>query len=170
MAVFTRQASLCRIEAVFDRPGRLRTDNGQTGSYFRVKSRSRKLKDRCQRIKFLMGQRKSRVPDTFQLGAIPDARAFLACRKINNLRVFNTSEYSDSPRLHQILRNAVVSPSLPHRLSSQPFLRNVGPATYWRTSKTGKVKKPVRKLTQVSRNVPLRHYQSPTFVLCHPMT
>jgi hypothetical protein len=39
------------------------------------------------------------VPDTFQLGAIPDARAFLACRRINNLRVFDKPEYSDSPRL-----------------------------------------------------------------------
>jgi hypothetical protein len=47
-----------------------------------------------------MGQRKSRVPDTFQLGAIPDARAFLAGRKINNLCVFNEPDYSDSPRLH----------------------------------------------------------------------
>jgi len=26
--------------------------------------------------------------------------AFLACRKINNLRVFNTREYFDSPRVH----------------------------------------------------------------------
>ena len=146
---------------------RLCPDHGQTGSYFRVKSRSRKLKDRSQRIKILMGQRKSRVPDTFQLGAIPDARAFLACRRINNLRVFNTSEYSDSPRLHQILRNAVVSSSLPHRLSSQPLLGNVGPATYWRTSKTGKSKKTVWKVTRVGRNVPLRRYESPTFVLCH---
>ena len=33
MAVFTRQASLCRIEAVFDRPGRLRTDDGPPGTY-----------------------------------------------------------------------------------------------------------------------------------------
>src|SRR5713101_7763988 len=40
------------------------------------------------------------VPDTFQLGAILPFFAFLASRKINKLRVFNTSEYSDSPRLH----------------------------------------------------------------------
>jgi hypothetical protein len=66
-----------------------------------ITSRPRKLEDRSQRIKILMGQRKSCVPDTFQLGAIPDAGAFLACRKINNLSVFNTPEYSDSPRLHQ---------------------------------------------------------------------
>jgi hypothetical protein len=47
--------------------------------------------------KFLMGQRKSCVPDTFQLGAIPDARAFLACRKINNLSVIMRfiANYSD---------------------------------------------------------------------------
>src|ERR1700746_2839879 len=38
-----------------------------------------------------------RVPDMFQLGAILSGSAFLACRKINNLRVFNTPEYSDSP-------------------------------------------------------------------------
>jgi hypothetical protein len=52
--------------------------------------------------KFLMGQRKSCLPDTFQLGAIPDARAFLACRKINNLSVFNTPECSDSRRFHTL--------------------------------------------------------------------
>jgi hypothetical protein len=51
-----------------------------------------------------LANEKSRVPDTFQLGAIPDARAFLASRKISNLRVFNTAEYSDSPRLHQTFR------------------------------------------------------------------
>lgn len=39
------------------------------------------------------------VPDTFQLSAISQFSAFLACRKINKLRVFNTRQYSDSPRL-----------------------------------------------------------------------
>ena len=48
-------------------------------------------------IDFLRG----RVPDTFQLGAILPFPAFGASRKINKLRVFNTPEYSDSPRLHQ---------------------------------------------------------------------
>jgi hypothetical protein len=43
---------------------------------------------------------KTRVPVTFQLGAISPCSAFLACGKINNLRVFNTPEYSNSPRLH----------------------------------------------------------------------
>jgi hypothetical protein len=38
-------------------------------------------------------QPKTRVPDTFQLGAISAILAFLASRKINKLRVFNTSEY-----------------------------------------------------------------------------
>jgi len=47
-------------------------------------------------LKILMGQRKSRVPDTFQLGAISNARAFLTGRKINNLCVLNNPEYSDS--------------------------------------------------------------------------
>jgi len=42
---------------------------------------------------------KTRVPDTFQLGAILSYTAFLAGRKINNLRVFNIPEYSNSPRL-----------------------------------------------------------------------
>ena len=40
------------------------------------------------------------VPDTFQLGAIFACSAFLAFRKINKLRIFNTPEYSNSPRLH----------------------------------------------------------------------
>jgi len=44
-----------------------------------------------------------RVPDTFQLGAILSFTAFLAGRKINKLRVFNTPEYSSSPRLHHLL-------------------------------------------------------------------
>ncbi len=43
---------------------------------------------------------KIRVPDTFQLGAILPFPTFLASRKINNLRVFNNPEYSDSSRLH----------------------------------------------------------------------
>jgi hypothetical protein len=43
-----------------------------------------------------------RVPDTFQLGAILSYTAFLASRKINRLRVFNTPEYSNSPRLHHL--------------------------------------------------------------------
>ena len=38
-----------------------------------------------------------RVPLTFQLGAILPCSAFLASRKINKLRVFNTHKYSDSP-------------------------------------------------------------------------
>jgi hypothetical protein len=45
------------------------------------------------------GSRKSRVPDTFQLGAISPCSAFLASRQINKLSVFNKPEYSDSPRL-----------------------------------------------------------------------
>jgi hypothetical protein len=47
----------------------------------------------------LAGELKTRVPDTFQLGAISWYCAFSAGREINNLRVFNTREYSDSPRL-----------------------------------------------------------------------
>jgi len=43
-----------------------------------------------------------RVPDTFQLGAILQYRAFLASQVFNNLRVFNTREYSDSFRLHHV--------------------------------------------------------------------
>ncbi len=50
----------------------------------------------------LASELKIRVPDTFQLGAILPFFAFLASRKINKLRVFNTSEYSDSPRLHDL--------------------------------------------------------------------
>jgi hypothetical protein len=46
---------------------------------------------------------KPRVPDTFQLGAILSYRAFLAGRKINNLRVSNNAEYSNSPRLHHLI-------------------------------------------------------------------
>jgi hypothetical protein len=53
-----------------------------------------KLHKNCQE------NRKPRVPDTFQLGAILTCSAFLASRKVNNLRVFNNPEYSDSPRLH----------------------------------------------------------------------
>jgi hypothetical protein len=45
---------------------------------------------------------KARVPDTFQLGAISWYCAFLAGRKVSNLRVFNGSGYSDSPRLHHL--------------------------------------------------------------------
>jgi hypothetical protein len=52
-------------------------------------------------------RRESRVPDTFQLGAILAYTAFLAGREINNLRVFNTPEYSDSPRLHHFFVNTV---------------------------------------------------------------
>ena len=37
--------------------------------------------------KILVLQRKTRVPDTFQLGAISDARAFCASRLFNKLRV-----------------------------------------------------------------------------------
>jgi hypothetical protein len=43
---------------------------------------------------------KMHVPDTFQFGAISPFSAFLASRKIRNLRVFNKPKYSDSPRLH----------------------------------------------------------------------
>jgi hypothetical protein len=50
----------------------------------------------------LASELKIRVPDTFQLGAILPFFAFLASRKINKLRVFNTSEYSDSPRLQSL--------------------------------------------------------------------
>jgi hypothetical protein len=49
---------------------------------------------------------KSRVPDTFQLDAILPFSAFVAPRKINNLRVFNNSEYSDSPRLHHSINSS----------------------------------------------------------------
>lgn len=55
-------------------------------------------KGRLSKNQILTCQPKSRVPDTFQFGAIPDARAFLAFRKINNLSVFNTCEYSDPLR------------------------------------------------------------------------
>jgi hypothetical protein len=44
---------------------------------------------------------KVRVPDTFQLDAISDARVFWTSRKINKLRVFNTSKHSNSPGLYQ---------------------------------------------------------------------
>jgi hypothetical protein len=50
-------------------------------------------------LEFCSANEKSRVPDTFQLGAILPFFAFLASRKINKLRVFNTPDYSDSPRL-----------------------------------------------------------------------
>jgi hypothetical protein len=43
------------------------------------------------------GELKIPVPDTIQLGAILAYTAFLAGREINNLRVLNTREYSDSP-------------------------------------------------------------------------
>src|SRR6266404_524690 len=48
--------------------------------------------------------RKSHVPDTFQLGAISWYCAFLEGREINNLRVSNTRESPDSPRLHHFSR------------------------------------------------------------------
>ncbi len=48
----------------------------------------------------LASEPRIRVPDTFQLGAISPCSAFLACRKINKLRVFNTPGYSDSLHLH----------------------------------------------------------------------
>ena len=47
----------------------------------------------------LASEPRIRVPDTFQLGAISPCSAFLACLKINKLRVFNTPGYSDFPRL-----------------------------------------------------------------------
>jgi hypothetical protein len=50
-----------------------------------------------------LANEKSRVPDTFQLGAISWYCAFLAGREISNLRVFNRSEYSDSSRLHHFV-------------------------------------------------------------------
>src|SRR5215467_4152855 len=52
--------------------------------------------------KFWCYNEKTRVPDTFQFGAISDATAFRACRFFNKFRVFNSPEYSDSPRLHHI--------------------------------------------------------------------
>lgn len=48
----------------------------------------------------MAGDLKSRVPDTCQLGAILAYTAFLAGRVFYKLRVFNSREYSDSPRLH----------------------------------------------------------------------
>ena len=48
-------------------------------------------------------ERKSRVPDTFQLGAICAILAFLAFLVFAKLRVINTAAYSDSPRLHVTL-------------------------------------------------------------------
>jgi hypothetical protein len=48
----------------------------------------------------LVGKRKSRVPDTFQVGAISEFSDFPASRFFYKLRVFNTREYSGSPRLH----------------------------------------------------------------------
>jgi len=62
----------------------------------------------------LASELKIRVPDTFQLGAILPFFAFLASRKINKLRVFNTSEYSDSPRLHHLNTSVITK--------LQPFL------------------------------------------------
>jgi hypothetical protein len=50
--------------------------------------------------------KKSHVPDTFQFAAILPCSAFLASRKINKLRVFNTCEYSD-PRLHHIKASVI---------------------------------------------------------------
>src|SRR5438552_1912323 len=47
---------------------------------------------------FRSTNQKPHVPDTFQLGAIWQFSAFVASRKINNLRVFNRLEYSDSHR------------------------------------------------------------------------
>jgi hypothetical protein len=47
------------------------------------------------------GRRKSDVPDTFQLGAISEDHAFCAYSEFSNLRVFNTHENSDSPRLQK---------------------------------------------------------------------
>jgi len=53
-----------------------------------------------EKLTKLAEELKSRVPDTFQLSAILPCSAFLASRKISNLRVFNNPEHSDSPRLH----------------------------------------------------------------------
>ena len=64
-------------------------------------------------------QVQTRVPDTFQFGAISWYCAFLADRKINNLRVFNSSTYSDSPRLHHskvwqsVIRFSLRRPGIP---------------------------------------------------------
>jgi hypothetical protein len=69
---------------------------------------------KCSNLEFCSANEKSRTPDTFQLGAILPFFAFLASRKINKLRVFNTPDYSDSPRLHHL--NASVINKL------QPFL------------------------------------------------
>jgi hypothetical protein len=51
---------------------------------------------------FRLANEKSRVPDTFQLGAISAATAFSASRFFDNLRIFNGREYSDSPRRHHL--------------------------------------------------------------------
>jgi hypothetical protein len=52
-------------------------------------------------------QAKSDVPDTFQLGAISAFLDFRACPFFNNLRVFNTYRYSNSPRLHHLFAFAL---------------------------------------------------------------
>ena len=64
---------------------------------------------------------KIRVPDTFQVGAISDARAFCASRKINKFRVFNNPEYSDSHRRYHfkarlIHRQALRNLRFSHRI------------------------------------------------------
>jgi len=61
---------------------------------------ARKMSSSAQKIVRI--PRKSRVPDTFQLGAIPAFSDFGACPFFNNLCVFNTPEYSNSPRLHHL--------------------------------------------------------------------
>jgi hypothetical protein len=71
---------------------------------------------------------KTRVPDTLQLGAILPCSAFLASRKINKLRVFNTREYSDSPCLfHQSSLQALRSRPLfmSHRFSEERSRVNI---------------------------------------------
>ena len=61
---------------------------------------ARKMSSSAQKIARI--PKKSRVPDTFQLGAISAFFDFRARRFFNNLRVFNTPEYSNSPRLHHL--------------------------------------------------------------------
>jgi hypothetical protein len=62
----------------------------------------RDLSNLHRSLKHMSEVKTSRVPDTFQLGAISPFSAFRAARKIDKLRVFRTPEYSDSPRLPHI--------------------------------------------------------------------
>src|SRR5580704_7211535 len=64
--------------------------------------------------------RQSRVPDTFQLGAIPDGRAFLACPQINSLAyVFSRNRNIPPPPASTIFSIAVSASFITFRRSCQ---------------------------------------------------